>query len=508
MSRNKQYYLLEILILTIITSLFCFEFKISYNEMEIFTYAKATFSNGLSPNWYLDFKFPSNFLFNYVVGFFMSRYDSFVIILLGRVLSYILISYSYIYLSRVLKLNFFTSALTYIIFLYFFKNGIGDAGEWIVGGLEAKVFAYSLSFFSLASFLKHNHKRGFLFAGLSLSIHPLVGAYNLFCLIPLLFSILYKKQFEFINILKGISYFIITGIIGISEIINSLLLNTSQITQEKGWDIYVNIRVPHHVIPDFSSDTWIKLITLTLVTLLFLKSKHHTKKLVALYSLSSIILIIIGFIIYYFLESHYMRYYFFRFSDAILPFLTLLLISTLHHRIKYIYLLIISLVIFPNIINKDSTSGLLSSQSYNINSIKEKTNQDGKMSEWIIQNTNESDQFIIPPDKLYFCMNTGREIFVSWWMLPEQYDYKSATNIPSDMIEWYNRLKLLNQNMNFSTLKEVKKNYSKLDTQSILNIQSTYKSIKYILTTTSKKLDFPIVKKTEKQILYQITITP
>ena len=102
--------------------------------------------------------------------------------------------------------------MTYIIFLYFFKNGIGDAGEWIVGGLEAKVFAYSFSFFSLASFLKYNHTRGLLFAGLSLSIHLLVGVYNLFCLIPLLFSILYKKKIAFINIVKGISYFIITGI--------------------------------------------------------------------------------------------------------------------------------------------------------------------------------------------------------------------------------------------------------------------------------------------------------
>ena len=481
--------------------------------MDIFPYAKATFLNGLSPSWYLDFKFPSNFLFNYILGFFISKYDPFVIIILGRVLSYVFICFSYINLSKVLKLSFFTSTVTYIIFLYFFKNGIGDAGEWIVGGLEAKVFAYSLSIFSLSSFLKDNYKRGFLFAGMALSMHLLVGFYNLFCLIPLIISALKQKKIDFINLIQAIFYFMITGVIGISEIINSFFLNTSQVIQNKGWDIYVNIRVPHHVIPNPSSDTWIKLIILTIITLLFLKSKYQIKRLVALYSLSSVIIIIIGFTFYYFLESHYMRYYFFRFGDIILPFLTLLLIATLYHRIKYIYLLLIGLVIMPSIIKKDSTSEFLSSKSYNINTIKEKTNEvshkggsgiDTKINEWIIQNTNEYDEFIIPPDNLYFCMNTGREIFVSWWILPNQQEYKSANTIPQEMIEWYNRLQLLNLENEFTTLSEVKKNYLKLERYSILNIQKTYKSVKYILMPSNIKIDFPIAIKTKNQILYSI----
>jgi hypothetical protein len=208
-----------------------------------------------------------------------------------------------------------------------------------------------------------------------------------------------------------------------------------------------------------------------------------------------------------------MRYYFFRFSDVILPFLTLVLIATLHHRIKYIYLLLISIIIIPNIIKKDSLSEFLSSKSYNINSIKAKTNQlhrkqessqDTKISEWIIQNTNNSDQFIVPPDNLYFCISTEREIFVSWWMLPSQYDYKSVENLPSDMIEWYDRLKLLNQKKDFNTLKEVNLNYITLNRQSILDIQNTYRNIKYILMPSDVELEFPIAIKTNTHVLYYI----
>tara|TARA_B110000196_G_C20767902_1_gene485175 strand:- start:58 stop:579 length:522 start_codon:yes stop_codon:yes gene_type:complete len=162
----------------------------------------------------------------------------------------------------------------------------------------------------------------------------------------------------------------------------------------------------------------------------------------------------------------------------------------------------------PNILKEKEIKRFILRKSYNLESIYKKTDPDIIMTQWIINNTSDYDIFIVPPEKLYFCMNTEREVFISWWMLPNQKEYKTTRLLPNEMIEWYNRLKLLNHNMNFSTLKEVKTNYSKLDTQSILNIQSTYKSIKYILTAISKKLDFPIVKKTEKQILYQITTTP
>jgi len=472
--------------------------------MDIFTYAKATFQHGLVPEWYQKFQFSANFLFNWMLGFFMSNYNPFKIIILGRVLSYILISYSFIYLSRTLKLTFLTSILTYIIFIYFFKNGIGDAGEWIVGGLESKVFAYSFAIFSLTSFLRKKNRVGFLFAGLSLSTHLLIGIYNLFCLTPLLFLISYRKQTDFLNIIKGIPYFIITGIIGISEIANSFFLNTSPITQNKGWDIYTQIRVPHHLIPNFSKETWYIIIISTIIHLLFVKNKNNTIKYIALYSLSSILIIIIGFVTYSFFELHYMRFYFFRFSDVMLPLLTVLLIATISQKIKFAALLFISIVILPNVIKERPITKLLSYKSYNINLIKSKTDKDNDMTEWIINNTSKDDLFIISPDKLYFCMNTEREIFISWWMLAKQNDYKSVNNIPAEMIEWYNRLRLLNLKHEFTTLSEIKTNYLKLERHSILDIQKTYKSVKYILMPSNIKLDFPIAIKTKKQILYSI----
>ena len=507
---NNKYYLfllLETIILTLIIMIFCFEFKISYNEMDVFTYAKASYENGLNTGWYKYFQFPANFLFNWTLGLFMFYFNPFKVILIGRILSYILISQAFIYLSRTLKLTFLTSVLTFIIFIYFFKSGIGAAGEWIVGGLESKVFAYSFAIFSLSSFLRKKNRFGFLFAGLAISTHLLIGIYNLFCLMPIIFYISYRKKLIFFDILKSIPYFILTGIIGISEILNSFCLNTSQIIQDRGWDIYTQIRVPHHLIPNFSKETWAIIIVSTIINLIFISNKNKTIKYIALYCLFSILIIIPGFIIYYFYELHYLRFYFFRFCEIMMPLLTLLLIATINHKIKFVTLfLILATIILPSVIQERKISKFLSLKSYNINLIKNKTDEDKIMTEWINSNTMKDDIFIISPEKIYFCMNTEREVFISWWMLAKQNDYKSVENIPTEMIEWYNRLHLLNLNNEFTTLSEVKKNYLKLDEHAILDIQKTYKSVKYILMPSYIELDFPIAIKTEKQILYSINM--
>ena len=502
--KESLFSLLELIILFSITILLYFKFEITHNEMDIIPYAKSTYYNGLKPNWHINLQFPSSFLFNWLLGFFLEGSNPFKIIIIGRIISFLLISYSYRLLTKALKLNLFLSTVSFFFFLYFFGNGIGDAGEWIVGGLESKVIAYSFAIISLASFLKKRYKTSFLFSGLSLSVHLLVGAYNIFCLIPLLVIIAKSNRTQFFMLLKASIYFFITGIIGVSEILSSLTNNTSKEVLERGWDIYVNIRVPHHLIPDFSTKTWVLLILLTIVNLYFIKNKETIKKLLAYYALFSVLILLIGLIIFHFFDSHYLRFYFFRFSDVILPLISILLLLSTISTAKYIIALAISCFVIPKSVQKSNIKEIVNKTSYDINHIKEKTEKDKQMTRWILNNTNENNLFIIPPENLYFRLNTQRNIFISWWMLPNQQEYKSTNTIPQEMIEWYNRLKLLNLNTDFNNLRDVKNNYTKLDKHSILDIQSNYTNIKYILTPITMKLDFPIAKQTDYQLLYLI----
>ena len=136
--------------------------------------------------------------------------------------------------------------------------------------------------------------------------------------------------------------------------------------------------------------------------------------------------------------------------------------------------------------------------------VRKKTDSNIQMTNWILKNTSKDDLFIIPPEDIYFCMNTGRSIFISWWMLPDYKNYKSVINIPEYMIEWYKRLKLLNLNDDFNQLDEVRKSYLKLDERSILGIKDKYPDINYILMPSKVELTLPVAKETDNQILYLI----
>ena len=502
--KKKEF--IEIITLVIITIFFCFKPSIAYNEMFVIPYAKVTFNNTLSA--IQNFEIPSQLIFNAIVGFFAINFSIIKVIFIGRILSYILLIISYVRLAKSIDLNILMTVSSYIVFLFYFRHGIGDAGEWFVGGLETKVFAYCFVLLSLSSFIRNNIKWGMIYSGLSLSFHLLVGGYHLFCLIPFFLITQSVDKNFFVKLLKSIPYFLISGFLGLIEAFSSFFLSDQSGIEKVGWDIYVNVRVPHHTVPEFSIKTWLILIIFTVINIIFLKSKNQTKRYLSSYSLFTVVILLIGLLIYYNFDSHYLRYYFFRSSDVILPLITILLFASINRKIQYIFLLIIALNILPTEINRISSH--IINLKHNIKEIKNNTSRPGKfndikMTKWIKKNLKKESDFIIPPDDLYFWLNTEKSIFVSWCVLPNQEKYKTIKNLPTDMIEWYERLKLINKNNDFNTLDEVKHNYITLNEKEILFINKNYPKYNHILMPNNNRLDFPIIHSTDISTLYEIT---
>ncbi|MGH7129575.1 MAG: DUF6798 domain-containing protein, partial [Planctomycetaceae bacterium] len=64
--------------------------------------------------------------------------------------------------------------------LFLLLQTLGNlSGEWVVGGVEAKVFAYGLVLWGLAFLLDRRWNRAALCAGLAISVHPVVGIWSL-----------------------------------------------------------------------------------------------------------------------------------------------------------------------------------------------------------------------------------------------------------------------------------------------------------------------------------------
>jgi Domain of unknown function (DUF6798) len=492
-------------LLFLIIVVFFFQFHIGDNELDAIPYAKSVYNNDwLKSDWYLNIKIHYRYLFSYLVGFFVNSFGFIETIFAGRIISYILIAISFNVLIKSVKAKSYNFLFYFavILFFRFFPYGIG-AGEWIVGDFETKVFAYGFAILSLSSFLHKQHQKGMLFAGLSLSFHLLVGIYNLFCLIPII--IFYQRESkDFIfKIFKSLPIFIIAGSIGIFGIIYQLFFIEKDIT-DLGWYIYVNIRVPHHTLPSFFPlKAWIIFPFFILCNLYFLlKSKKNEVKLLSLYALFSAIISLFGLAIFFLPVSNiHLKYYFFRFSDIMLPLITLLNItffiienmensfSKKKYRLKYILAAIAFLIMIPKI------NYFLSEVDTSFQQIKVNTSNDNVMVNWVRNNTDTKKVFITHPVDKFFYINYERPMFVGWKHIPSG---------AKDIVEWYNRLKLLNRSQDFKSIKEIKQNYLNLTEKEIIAISQEYPNVSYVLMPKSIKLNFPTLFKSSRYILYEI----
>ncbi|ARV05986.1 hypothetical protein BTO04_04395 [Polaribacter sp. SA4-10] len=500
-----QHKTLEIVGLFLIIVIFFFGFSISYNEMDVIPYARATFNDNWIPNdWYLNLNITYRYLFSYIIGFFAETFGTIPTIIAGRLISYVLISLSLLLLIRLVYGKSY-NAITYlalVLLFTFFPNGNG-AEEWMVGGLETKVFSYAFSILALAMFLEKRMKLGFLFAGLMLSFHLLIGIYSIFCLIPIFFFYQRDAKKFYLDAVKAFPIFIITGSIGIYGIVHQLFFSESS-ASNIGWDIYVNLRVPHHTLPNFFPfELWIKMMVFTAINIGFtIKLRNQKIKLISYYALFSVIISLIGIIVFWISDAnHNLKYYFFRFSDTTLPLITLLNVSYfLNEKIKksprkvqniLSYTACVIMLLFVAAKAKGFTANFTS------NNIKFKTHtsDDVAMENWVKNNTDNTKTFIVPPNMSFFYINFERSAFVTWKHSPQN---------EADIVEWYCRLKLLNQNEDFKYQSEIYDNYYKLTKKDILIIAKKYPNANYFLTSSATNLSFPVLFKSDKFTLYKI----
>src|SRR5688572_13011991 len=95
---------------------------------------------------------------------------------IGRIVTWMLLAWSWQRLSWALIPRPLASLLTAGLLLFFLHN-FHLAGEWIVGGVEAKGFAYVLVFLSLEAIAKNRWRAALLLAGAAGAFHVLVGGW-------------------------------------------------------------------------------------------------------------------------------------------------------------------------------------------------------------------------------------------------------------------------------------------------------------------------------------------
>src|SRR5438045_3332981 len=95
----------------------------------------------------------------------------------GRIVTWLLLAWSWRRLSWAIAPRPLASLLSAGLMLFFVRN-FHLAGEWVVGGIEAKEFAYVLVFLALEAMARLRWRAALLLAGGAGAFHVLVGGWT------------------------------------------------------------------------------------------------------------------------------------------------------------------------------------------------------------------------------------------------------------------------------------------------------------------------------------------
>ena len=122
--------------------------------------------------------------------------------------------------------------------------------------------------------------------------------------------------------------------------------------------------------------------------------------------------------------------------------------------------------------------------------------------EWISENTPKDAIFLVDPTMSDFYIYAQRAIFVSWRHSPQS---------ASDILEWYERIKLSNGNRNpekrgYSSQKELSTNFYHLDDDQIRQIANSHR-IGFYLGLPYQQLPFERLYSNSSFAIYKVDDT-
>lgn len=496
------------------------------NETDVLPSALQSSNPDWLPNdWYLNLDIGYRTLFNGIAGPLVSLLGFKYAALVGRALLYMLFAGSVLYFLRTFRIYFAVSILALLPFL---NNQNTVAMEWMVGGTETKAFAYAFVLFALSFFYRRKWLAAFAFAGAALSFHVLVGGYALFCAMIALYCTEERRRGTIREVIRNSWPLFLTGGWGLYAIFQQFFLKKG-IPNGEAWGIYIQYRVPHHVFPGAwdAPERFAILgagVIVVLTAALFGRSRRL--RYLGYYAIGSLVLFLAGLIIYWAGAYDLLRFYWFRFPDTIIPFLTLmslaLMLSTYlggtvplgrrngekddadrsgklsPARIKRMRILggaAISLVAILSI-------------SRIVPQIPGIEDRDGKgwgdpiarpMLEWIKAHTPHESVMLVSPTMQSFYVQAERAMFVS---------FKHSPQSAADIVEWYRRLTLCNGGIpptrgNHEVLDELDRNFYDLDEKSIREISRLY-GVTHYLGRPDHVLALPEAHRTSDFILYRI----
>ena len=168
---------------------------------------------------------------------------------IGRVAAWTMLAAGWQRLSNAVVSARWASALSAALWVTLLRDGNRNfAGEWVVGGIEAKCIAYGFLLFGMAALVRGDWRRPWIWFGAASAFHVLVGAWAVLAALGVWATEPRGERAPLRVLLPGL---IGGGLLALVGLVPSLALewHTDPAVNAEAARIYVYDRLPHHLAP-------------------------------------------------------------------------------------------------------------------------------------------------------------------------------------------------------------------------------------------------------------------
>lgn len=288
-----------------------------------------------NPTWCVGDPFlesaDAHLIFYWTFGWLTQFFSLTAVAWIGRFLTWGLLAWGWQRLSSAVAPGRLNSVLSAALFTTLVEWG-HMAGEWIIGGVEAKGFAYIGLLFALESLVHERWRRACVYCGAAAAFHVLVGGWGL---VVLGLAWLLSPKMERPPLAALIPAWVIAGSLALPGLLPGLALTwgVDSATVREANRIYVFERLSHHLVFHEISPVFIVRHALLMVTFLaawrWLRPTSPVGSVWAgplpRFVCGAMLIAVVGAILdqslLYFrpLAATLLRYYWFRMSDVATP---------------------------------------------------------------------------------------------------------------------------------------------------------------------------------------------
>jgi Domain of unknown function (DUF6798) len=434
-----------------------------------------------------------------------------VVIWLGRIITWALLAWGWCRLSRaVLPVNWIAilTAAVWVALIDWFSM----AGEWVVGGLEAKGIAYVFVFLGIEAIIRNRWNRVWIFFGAGAMFHVIVGGWAVVAGMVAWF-ILREESPPIRKMLPGL---IAGGLLSLPGLLPVLALSrgVDPSLVDMANRVYVYLRLPHHLnFASFSSAFVFRfgILMLVWVFIRWMTSPKHPVWRIHAFVTGTVLICMIGVIITYLTRLNptvgaaLLRFYWFRLADCMVPLGAALggiaLVVSLRHRVE-LYRGLIALLIVAAGVHLFALG---------LNRVAPVPPRSYLMPWWNYRQWTDACQWIdrsgnIPEDARFMTPRFGADF--KWYAhRSDLVNWKDVPQDPKSIALWWQQILLLHAyGMNesgplwFDSL-------ARQGTPRILWLADHF-GADYLITATEPRLPLPIEYENDGYIVYRLKKRP